>query len=175
MQSTQNKDMSLKDIEYEVNAIHSFKVLERDITGLTDTELKRIARSVKKYNDEGKNYVKQIGSKTVNRGAMGYEPIAKDGYVNTVEHKRLTKERQREAGIKTQERKNDMTRIEAAANMRAKRTIKVIGKLETALAILRMDSNQKKITVAALVRESGLSKDTVRKYIDRYRDKDGNL
>ena len=87
----------------------------------------------------------------------------------------MTKERQREAGNKINKRKDDMTRIEAAANMRKVRTIKTIGKLETALALLRMDGNQKKITVAAIVKESGLSRNTIVKYIDRYKDKNGKL
>ena len=173
MQSTQHKNMSLADIEYEAQIIHDFKVLERDVKGLTKTELKRIARSVKKYNDKNKNYVKQIGSKTVNRGAMGFEPIAKDGYINSLEHSRITKERQRESGINTQKGKDNMTRIEAAANMRKVRTIKTIGKLETALRLMQM--SDKKINVSTLAKESGLSRNTVAKYIDRYKDENGKL
>ncbi len=175
MLQSKYKNLSYEDTLSLVRDICRFESMSTGVPQIDDKELIRTARQIKIYNDKDMNFVSSdnVDIRDIDRGAMNFEPICKGEYIEPEEFKRIVKERQKLSAKRTNERKDDMTRSEAAANMRKRKHYQTIGKLETSLNILRMSDT--KINISTLAKESGLSRNTVAKYIDNYRDSEGNL
>ena len=175
MLQSKDKNLNHEDTLSLVRDICRFESMNTGVPQIDDKELIRTARQIKIYNDKDMNFVSSnnVDIRDINRGAMNFEPICMGEYIEPEEFKRIVKERQKLSAKRTNERKDDMTRSEAAANMRKRKHYQTIGKLETSLNILRMSDT--KINISTLAKESGLSRNTVAKYIDNYRDSEGNL
>ena len=146
-------------------------------------ELKATAKKVAEYNREGKNYVKinveNRQSKPIKRGAMGFNPIAKDGYVDKITHDIETTYRQ----IKSAERTNkilsekeakgevEMTRAERAISNAKARAEKARKTVLNAITGLFADEYKKKSGswhIGKISKVTGVSRNVVAKYIKEY-------
>lgn len=142
MMQTKDKDMSYEDTYDLINDLNTFEAMSTGVEQIEDIEVERIARSVHKYNERDMNFIGGVDSKKEIRGAMGYEPIAKDGYVSKETHKQIVKERQRESAFRTKEL--DMTRVERAKTNSIKREKEAKEKVQNAITGLMADSMFKK-------------------------------
>ncbi len=174
MLKSKNKNLSKDETIKLVQGICAYESKSTGIEMLPDCELRSMGKQISIYNKNNKNFVSNIvEKKAINRGAMNFTHITDGKWVSASEHNMRLRYRQKLSAKRTNERKDDMTRIEAAANMRKRLQIITVGKLETALKLLK--SSNAKINISTLAKESGLSRNTVAKYIDNYKDSNGNL
>jgi hypothetical protein len=170
----------IKDKDYYIiyNYLYNLNIYEslsQNIEKLLDNEITKIAYSILKYNEKETNYVSiKSEKKPINNGAMEFEKIKR---LNYNDYKNEVKRRQQLSAKRTNNiidhKDNIMTRQEAAANMRKVKSDKVIKKLENSLRLLSL-SNEK-LTISKIARTANITRNTVSKYIDRYKNKDGKI
>lgn len=167
MQQTRDKGNSYEDTYELINDLNTFESLSTGVEKIEPTEIERIARSVHKYNEKDMNFIGGVDSKKDIRGAMGYEPIAKDGFVSKATHKQITKQRQRESALRT--KGLDMTRVERAKANSVKREKEAKEKVQNAITGLMADSMFKKKNGSwngkVIAEYLSMSEKTVRKHL----------
>jgi len=170
MIQSKNKDMCLTDTINLVNDIVLTESLLNSEEQLTRDEIIRIASSVFSYNEQNKNFVSNasVKTKTINRGRMGYEPIAKDGYVTPEVHKQITKQRQKE-WINILNKDRDMaSRVEHIKKVNELRKSDTERKILNCINGMFKDDYIKpsgKWNIAKICKDTGLHRNTVSKYI----------
>jgi len=153
-----------------------------NIEELPDNELRNTAKQVAIYNRENKNFFGVYKPKkniNIKRGAMGFNPIAKDGYVDEITHDIETTYRQ----IKSAERTNEilsekeakgeveMTRAERAisnAKARAEKARKTVLNTITGLFADEYKKKSGSWHIGKISKKTGVSRNVVAKYIKEY-------
>lgn len=169
MLQSKNKDMSFNDTYDLINDLNGFESASNEIESLPKDEVMKIAKSVFKYNEKDMNYIGGVDSKKDIRGAMGFEPISKDGYVSKEAHKQIVKERQKESAKRTNQMGDIMTRSERAKANSVKREKEAKEKVQNAITGLMADSMFKKKNgtwnAVAIAKYLGMTDKTVRKHL----------
>jgi hypothetical protein len=175
MKFSKNKNLEIFEIEnYLLNLQNQFEVEK-----LKETEIKRISRSVHKYNTQNKNFITNTEKKkTYNEGVMGFIPINEMERMTQEEIKEEIKRRQTEAGKRTQKitktyKGKEMTRIEIAKKMTEEKVDKNRKKIFNVLSGLFSEEYKKKNGTWNCVKINEVLKidiKTVRKYVKEYEE-----
>ncbi len=145
MLESKDKQLTSAETLELINTIVYNESLRTGVPSIAICEIEAMARSVKKYNDKDLNFVSSMKPrKEVNRGKMGFEPICRGDFIDPLEHKRITKERQKLSAKITNEGRDMATRTEHAINLGKKKEEENKAKITNAITGLMADSMFKK-------------------------------